>query len=225
MNAGFAGRVIFVVENNAPERWIAWPKPPENSDYIRQCLVEDLADIYEMTGEFKIDKEAYDEFERWYCDYMTKHEADRYTLGARMGGYKSRKGEMALRIAMIKSASEGRSFLITKRHFDWAMQELDALDPAMKSIYQDSYMTATQKLANSQYTPQAIQSDRRRSRFESILDFIKRKGAVSRLELNERFKLLEAREIKTTIDSMVKAEVLQQVDRNGIIMYEPKPEN
>lgn len=130
MEGGFASRVIFVVENDTPERFIAWPRQDDQT--MKSKLASDLARIHEMSGEFIVSPEAHLWFEAWYREHMLNLSKVR---DPRFSGYFGRKGDTILKIAMSLSASESSSYLIEERHIREAADSLTALEASMYDAF------------------------------------------------------------------------------------------
>lgn len=133
MEGGFASRIVFVVENGPPRRFIAHPK---STDYKREMyirLLEDLRHIHELIGEVTERKDAYDWYEVWYKKHMTSivERAD----DARFSGYYARKPDLVIKVATLYSIAESDNLIIDIKHFEKALADLDELEETMLSAF------------------------------------------------------------------------------------------
>lgn len=133
MTAGFAGRVIFVCDKKGSGKWVAWPEPPPDHGVKRQKLLEDLAHIHSLKGKMKPTPEFKKRFETWYTDHMNSIAA--INTDPRLNGYYGRKGEMILKIAMLRSISMSDSLELTPEHFEWGLKHIEILEPDLVDIY------------------------------------------------------------------------------------------
>lgn len=134
MRAGFGGRCVFVVQNDPPSRWVAWPTPDKNNKLLRQLLLEDLVRIYRMAGEFRVDDTFKTTYSEWYDSQMSMAVSQKFNQN--MSGWYGRKGEMLLKLCMVRAASLGRH-LLNVDHFEWARMMMDDIENNMQSIYKN----------------------------------------------------------------------------------------
>lgn len=129
MEGGFSSRVIFVVENSPPTKFVAWPELEKGADQTRMKLIDDLREIHELCGEFRIDKLAKAHFEEWYKE----HQLSLVSAGndTRFSGYFGRKGDTILKLAMILAVSRSNDLVIQLEHIEWAIMMLDELEVSM----------------------------------------------------------------------------------------------
>lgn len=141
MEGGFSSRVIFVVEKENPDKFIAWPELRPEVEAMRPKLIQDLEQINALRGYFKKTQAAHEFYEQWYIDYKTRaiKEAD-----ARFKGYYGRKPTTVLKLAMILSVSEGNSLEFDQRHIEEAIELLEDLEANMLDAFG---ATGTNKLA------------------------------------------------------------------------------
>jgi len=123
---GFTSRIVFVVENGLPDKWIPWPQKKPGTELYEEKIIEDLLQVFSLIGEMKPTPEAKELFSRWYISHQT-NVADR-NQDARMSGYFNRKGDSVRKLAMIRSASQRNDLLVTEDDMRWACRELNALE-------------------------------------------------------------------------------------------------
>lgn len=125
MEGGFTSRCVFVVENAAPNP-IAWPTVTVENEARRLRLVDDLKHIYSLSGEMKCSPKARDMFTIWYNTHM------RYAVpnnpDPAMSGYLARKGDLILKLGMIRSISCRDDLVVEEWDLDWGMTEIDKIE-------------------------------------------------------------------------------------------------
>lgn len=126
---GFSSRILFVVERDPPENPVAWPKVTEQMRELKPKLQDDLEAIYELSGEMKISPKAYMLFDEWYRFHI-KQVMPMFN-DPRFSGYMGRKGDILLKLAMIKNVSRGDSLELSPEDIIWAGEELEALEGTM----------------------------------------------------------------------------------------------
>lgn len=132
MEGGFASRVIFVVETQAPKNFIAWPDVFDEDRANRVKLVRDLKRISELTGPFKVTPEA----RQWFTRTYIEHQKELLTLqDARFAGYYGRKPDTILKLSMVFSVSESDSLEIKVSHMERAQLWLNELELNMFSSF------------------------------------------------------------------------------------------
>lgn len=128
MEGGFSSRVIFVVEKENPEKYVAWPELRPEIAAIRPKLIEDLQQIHALRGKFKKTQAAHDYYEKWYIEFKKSiaHKTD-----ARFKGYYGRKPTTVVKLAMILSVAEGNALTFDVSHIKSALDLLDELERNM----------------------------------------------------------------------------------------------
>lgn len=127
MEGGFTSRIMFVVENNLPEKLIAWPEIDDNQELVRLKIVADLKTIHRLVGCMKPTDEARQLFSKWYEHHMRK--VLPMTQDPRMVGYMGRKGDTILKLATIHSVAQRDDLIIDKDDLKWAEDEMNVLEP------------------------------------------------------------------------------------------------
>jgi hypothetical protein len=107
---GFLGRTIFVNVRDRKQN-VAWPMAPENSLAHETKLVIDLARISSLKGVFVPTRNAKEIFELWYNNFSEK-----VTTDTRADAFIQRAPDHALKIAMILSAAETNTMVVTDKH-------------------------------------------------------------------------------------------------------------
>jgi hypothetical protein len=129
MEGGFASRILFVIENELPDRFVAIPEiDPELAD-MRGKLIEDLNIIHSLRGRMQQTKATYTTYVDWYESYMKSLHARRNNT--KFSGYYGRKGAHIEKLSMIASISEGDSLIIEQRHLLKAIAWVEQLERSM----------------------------------------------------------------------------------------------
>ena len=95
-------------------------------------MVHDIIEIGKMDGVFKFDVHAKSLFNNWYI--QLPREAQTPILE----GFIQRKHTYAIKIAMLFSASEGASYVITQGQLEAAIMLLDKVESTLPVIYRHS---------------------------------------------------------------------------------------
>lgn len=132
MEGGFSSRVVFVVENDPPRRFIAWPELTDKLRLMRPQLVHDLQRIHDLVGPMTVTKEARKWSTAWY---ETHQRALAKRIESRFSGYYGRKFDTLLKIAMILSVADNDSLVIDEGHAQKAAALLDELEQSMFSAF------------------------------------------------------------------------------------------
>lgn len=151
IGGGFFSRTIFVYASKK-ERLIPYPTDTFNYS-LRKDLVNDLERIGEMKGEFTLDPEAKEWGAKWYVE--TYENTPAHIKGEKFQGYIARRQNHLHKVAMVVSASQSSSMVITKEHMIIASNMLYVAENNLKTIY-DSIVT-NDKVGAYKLTKQTIQ--------------------------------------------------------------------
>lgn len=196
MEGGFSSRIIFVVENQIPKNFVAWPKLSPELIRMRGHLEETLAHIHELSGEVKVTPAAMDAFEEFYLFHMRN--VVPACADPRMAGYMGRKGDLVLKLAMVRSASLRDDLTIEASDILWAGGKLSEIEQDM----QDSF--------------EGIGSSQASSTLFEIRNFIKSKGSVDRVEIKRQFaKDAQGKEIDQILQDLVDMQVIVREEPSG----------
>lgn len=134
IGGGFTSRCIFVYADEKA-KYVAYPclHVPEDLKAREQLLVEDLAHISTLAGEYKLHKSAIAWGEAWYHRHYTVRSAN--LDDDRFGGYIARKQTHIHKLAMVLAASSSDSLLITDEHLTIADQMVTDLEPDMQFVF------------------------------------------------------------------------------------------
>lgn len=136
LEGGFASRILYVVDNSLPEKFVAIPKRDPLAAGIRQKLIEDLTYIHNLTGEAHMTPAAELYFENWYHTLMqriaVRGSADKFA------GYWGRRSTMVEKLALILSINESDSLVVDVHHVKQAVTYLDELSDGMFDAFKSS---------------------------------------------------------------------------------------
>lgn len=135
MEGGFTSRIIFVVEENPPDKIVAWPEVNPELEEMRKTIVEDLKEVHKMIGPMRVEEPARKMFQAWYEDHVMT--TMRKNIDPTMAGYHARKGDTILKLAITKSAARSSDKLILKEDILWAQNELTSLEPGWRFAFKN----------------------------------------------------------------------------------------
>ncbi len=199
MEGGFASRIIFVVENKNPDRVVAWPKLSTDLMEVRTKLEEDLFHIHQLTGEFKVSEAAYKHFEEWYQFHMRQVVPE--SVDPRMAGYMGRKGDLLLKLAMIRSVTLRDDLNLLDSDIMWAGARLQEIEPEMKDSFEGIGGSPTGEIT-----------------FE-IRNYIKNRDLVDKSEIMRAFaKDAPGKEIDRALTDLLEMNLISYVlrEENGV---------
>jgi hypothetical protein len=133
IGGGFTSRCLFVYADKKA-KLVAYPSQivPKDMQRTAQMLVEDLAQISLLKGEYVMTEEAVRWGHAWYeTHYQTKHQLD----DDRFGGYLARKQTHIHKLAMILAAAESSRLVITAEHLALADRMVSDLEPDMQMVF------------------------------------------------------------------------------------------
>lgn len=111
MEGGFTSRILFVVETDPPEKFVAFPEETQllGEDY-RLKLVADLTAVHNLVGPVSITEEARAWYRGWYEEHMKRLVKN---TDLRFSGYYSRKSDTLLKLAMVSSVARSNDLLVS----------------------------------------------------------------------------------------------------------------
>lgn len=131
IDGGFAGRCLFIY-SDTPRSPIHNPKKAMRADTtkLKTALLQDLAAISILSGEFTLSDEA-DEVHKLIYDanYNKKHS------DFRIHPYQGRKGEHLIKLSMIVSASRGNDMIINRQDMEIAGAFLEQIEARMADSF------------------------------------------------------------------------------------------
>jgi len=131
LGGGLLSRCVFVFADRK-ERFVAYPglAVPRDISAVADLLVEDLAAISRLSGEFGMTPEAVEWGEAWYERLFSKVSAD-----PRLRDYVTRKQTHLHKLAMILSASRRDDLIITEVELQDAEHALNKVEEKMGNVF------------------------------------------------------------------------------------------
>lgn len=126
---GFVGRTVFVAEDG-PRFRKSRPKETREMQDMYVALLEDLARIATLKGEFQWSQEGEEYFDNYYDNEYPLEKID-----YRLSGYLERKPAHILKTAMVLAIADSDSLVLTSQHFATARQLLEQLEPKMVKAF------------------------------------------------------------------------------------------
>jgi hypothetical protein len=116
--AGFLSRVVFVYSKERKRI----PQPTMGPH--RQYLVDTLAQVAKLQGEFTLEKDAWEYYDDWYMNIPTVNDP-------RQGGFVERIGDHALKVACLLAAAEN-TLIVSKHKLMAAVYMLEQITPGVQ---------------------------------------------------------------------------------------------
>ena len=204
VGGGFTSRTIFVYADTK-QRYVAYPglRVPKDLEAQADRLVEDLADISLLHGEFKLSTGAVAWGEQWYHNHYSERAAN--LDPDRFGGYIARKQTHVHKLAMVLSASQGGSLIINEEHLATANAMITDLEPDMQFVFS--------KIGRSDASLHA----------ERLIAFVQTKGEVGFAEayryVHSHFSSM--RDFEDVLAGIVRAGFLKLSSKNGMPTLQP----
>lgn len=192
VGGGFTSRIIFVVEEKK-RRTVAKHIQTAAEVNLRKALINDLARINNLVGDFKFDREGESLYTSWYERYDKELEAGNYPISdPKFASYCERRSTHVRKIAMILSASRGDSLVITAADIHRAMELLERVERKMHKTFGGLGKSKT-----------AVETYK-------ILEYVQNMRIVSRSDLLRKFHSdLDIADFKSVEDMMVQMRVVQ----------------
>jgi hypothetical protein len=204
IGGGFASRCIFVF-GNEKRNYIPFPKRVVQPAWVKNLkadLVNDLAIIASLRGEFTLTEEAYECAGDWYVKYW-KEATSMLMVDSDMTGYIARKQAHVLKLAMIISASQQSDLIITKDHFLTAVTILESIEKGLPAIFRKISTDVGQEMA------------------EKVLLVVKEKGKIEKTRLYQIFfHSMSAAQFNEVIASALTAGYIRQLQQSTRLIIE-----
>ncbi|MCP4607691.1 MAG: DUF3987 domain-containing protein [Planctomycetes bacterium] len=130
VGGGLLSRIIFVV-GYGPIRRIALPFLTEEEEILKRKLNEDLQQIANLSGPFKLCTSFLRAYARWY----ENANAAEGVSDDKFLGYNSRRALHLNKICMIVSASESSNMELHDHHFNKSLAILEATEKEMPNAF------------------------------------------------------------------------------------------
>lgn len=204
VGGGFTSRTIFVYAD-AKQKYVAYPGLQVPRDLERQAadLVADLAHISGLAGEYRLSAGAVAWGEDWYKTHYSVRAAN--LDPDRFGGYIARKQTHVHKLAMVLSAAQSDSMVITEEHLFTANSMITDLEPDMQFVFS--------KIGRSDASIHA----------ERLVSFVQAKGEIG---FQEAYRYVHShfssmRDFEDVLSGLVRAGFLRMTSKNGMPTLSP----
>lgn len=144
IGGGLTSRMICVYETE-PSNVIPIQTVTSAQEKIREGLIDDLFDIKQMAGKFRMSGEFMDLWMDWY---VKARENPPFTH-PQFEGYCTRRPLHLIKMSMIICASESSKMLMTAPHFNRALELLKRTELNMTQTFEGVGEASTSKIVNS----------------------------------------------------------------------------
>lgn len=128
---GLTSRIIFVYQDT-PRVRPPFPVLSPEQKALRPLLIQDLASMAQIIGEYKFDEEAKKHYEKWY---ETRIEAPNTSGDPRLNGYFERKPMHVIKVAMIIAASFRDELVMTLDDLRSSFMLIDEVESKMSKVF------------------------------------------------------------------------------------------
>lgn len=132
LEGGLASRVMFVVERENPDRFIAWPELDAEAVMMRPKLIADLRQIHALSGPFSVTPAAKKFYEDWYIGHKMGHQR---AVDPRFKGYQGRKPVTVWKLAMVLAVAESNKLEFDVHHIKHALELLEGIEINMNEAF------------------------------------------------------------------------------------------
>lgn len=204
VGGGFTSRTIFVYADEK-QRYVAYPglRVPANLEQMADSLVADLTHISTLAGEVKLSPSAVAWGEAWYKRHYSVRAAN--LDPDRFGGYIARKQTHIHKLAMVLSAAQSDSLIITDEHLKAADQMVTDLEPDMQFVFS--------KIGRSDASLHA----------ERLVNFITARGEINFQDayrhVHSHFSSM--RDFEDVLAGLVRAGFVRMTSKNGVPTLSP----
>ena len=196
---GFTGRTVFVSEDG-PRFHKSRPTTTPEMKQMYLWLIQDLAHIATLQGEFKWTDEGAAWFDNWYDNIYPLMKID-----YRLKGYLERKPTHLLKVAMLLALSDEDTLELRPEHFETALSLLEDLEPNMIRAF-------------SSVGKNLFAAD-----LERMLEDIRREGGMSDAEVRRRnYHAMDKIKLEEQIEQLKMMKSIAIVMRKGEIWYVPR---
>lgn len=200
VGGGLTSRMVFVYADKKHRLipYISNLVDTTERDELEKALVEDLNEIALMMGEFHLTPDATEFGIQWYTQhYLDKEE---HLKDPRLSGYAARKQTHFHKLAMILSASESDSRIITKEHLIQALGVMSGVEHDMHIVFRSIGMHQSARY------------------MDSIREIINTYPNMEHQQLWQKcYRLMSLKEFSDAIDSLVRAGYIRILNNAGVI--------
>lgn len=128
---GLTSRIVFIYQDT-PRKRPPFPELSPEQKALYDLLVEDLATISAIDGEFIFNEEAREIYKIWY---EARFDDPNPSKDPRMAGYYERKPMHLIKLCMVVSAAKRDDRIITEEDLVEAMQLFDRAEALMPRVF------------------------------------------------------------------------------------------
>lgn len=128
---GLTSRIIFIFQDT-PRARDPFPELTPAQEKIQQYLINDLACISQIAGEYKFDAESKEAYRHWYKE---RFDDPNPSGDPRLSGYYERKPMHLIKLCMIVSASKRDDLVITMEDYVQALKLFERVEPHMQRVF------------------------------------------------------------------------------------------
>lgn len=202
IGGGFTSRCIFVY-SDAKRHLNAYPglTLPRTFLDTRRKLIEDLATIAGLCGEYKLTPDAVTFGMKWYDAHYKSRPP--WLDNDRFGGYLARKQTHIHKLALIISAAQRNDLLITDTDLDVAIKIIETIEADMPKVF-----------ANIGRTQQAL----------AVMDIVQtvkaHKSVSAQALLRHCLRTMGKREFDDAFEAAVRAKYIETRNDQGVLMID-----
>lgn len=130
VGGGLISRIIFVV-GYGKEKLVPLPFLSDQEVELYQSLVEDLARIRSLSGNFRFTQKAIEAYTEWYMNPANSNALD----SDQFVGYNERRSLHLRKLCMIMAASQDDKMVIREDHFNKAVAILERTEREMPNAF------------------------------------------------------------------------------------------
>lgn len=153
IGGGLTSRIVFVF-GDKKRQLIPYPSDLVQDDSYQEeelCLLEDLKQIAEMKGEYKLNDDAKAWGSQWYID-LNKQGLPAHLASGRFDGYIARKQSHVHKLAMVLAASKRSALTITGEDLRSAERTVTELERDMITVFNSIGVNAVAKTSSEVLT-------------------------------------------------------------------------
>lgn len=203
IGGGFTSRCVFVYADKKRQHvaYVDENVPPAFQE-MRKKLIHDLELISMMFGEFEISKDAREWGRAWYKTHWENPPA--YLNSNQFAGYLARKQTHIHKLAMILSAAQSDSLVITQAHLEHANMMASAIEDDMPKVF--SNIGQTEITRGSQ----------------EIVNLVEANPGVSQVHLYKvLFRNLSYKDFTEALNGAINSRQIRSMQVNNEIKYYP----
>ena len=150
IGGGLTSRIVFVF-GGSKDQIIPYPSQviaAEEYEMLRTALLQDLSQIGEMAGEYKLDPDALAWGDAWYRKFQNGG-LPAHLASSRFEGYVARKQSHIHKLAMVFAASKRNELRITKADLMEAESQITFLETEMLRVFENIGVAPQARVTNN----------------------------------------------------------------------------